>query len=56
MKAMLDTNICIYAMKRTPGFNPKLPLPDCGISAVVLCELEWGAMRSARIDQNKARN
>ena len=54
MKAMLDTNTCIYAMKRTPGFNPKLPLRDCGISVIVLGDLEWGVMRSARIDENNA--
>ena len=35
---MLDTNTCIYAMKRTPGFNARLPLHDCGISIIVLYE------------------
>ena len=54
MKAMLDTNTCIYAMKRTPGFNARLPLHDCGISIIVLGELEWGAWRSDRMKQSFA--
>ena len=49
---MLDTNTCIYAMKRTPGFNAKLPLHDCGISIIVLGELEWGARLSNRMKQS----
>ena len=51
---MLDTNTCIYAMKRTPGFNAKLPLHDCGISIIVLGELEWGARLSNRMKQSFA--
>ena len=51
---MLDTNICIYAMKRTPGFNARLPLHECGISIIVLGELEWGAWLSNRMKQSFA--
>lgn len=51
---MLDTNICIYAMKRIRGFEPRLPLGDCGISIIVLGELESGAWRSDRVDGNLA--
>ena len=51
---MLDTNTCIYAMKRTPGFNARLPLHDCGISIIVLGELEWGAWHSDRMKQSFA--
>ena len=54
MKAILDTNTCIYAMKRTPGFNAKLPLHDCGISIIVLGELEWSARLSNRMKQSFA--
>lgn len=54
MKVMLDTNTCIYAMKQVEGFEPKRPLRDCGISIVVLGELEWGVWRSARVDRNLA--
>ena len=51
---MLDTNTCIYAMKRTRGFNARLPLLDCGISIIVLGELELGAWRSDRMKQSFA--
>lgn len=51
---MLDTNTCIYAMKRLEGFRPRLPLRDCGISIVVLGELEWGACLSGRREESLA--
>ena len=54
MKAMLDTNTCIYAMNRRRGFDPRLPLPDCGVSIIVLGELEYGAHRSSRSAQSFA--
>ena len=54
MKAMLDTNICIYAMNRRRGFQARLPLEDCGVSIVVLGELEFGAHRSSRSAQSFA--
>lgn len=45
---MLDTNTCIYAMKAKEGFRARLPLRECGISIIVLGELEWGACLSDR--------
>ena len=51
---MLDTNTCIYAMKRIAGFKERLPLHNCGISIIVLGELEWGAWLSNRKDQSFA--
>ena len=51
---MLDTNICIYAMNRRRGFQARLPLEDCGVSIVVLGELEFGAHRSSRSAQSFA--
>ncbi len=51
---MLDTDTCIFARKQTPGFAPRLPLRDCGISIVVLGELEWGVSRSRRVEENQA--
>ena len=51
---MLDTDTCIYARKRTVGFAPKAPLHDCGISIIVLGELEWGVARSRRFQENRA--
>ena len=51
---MLDTNTCIYAMNRRRGFDARVPLPDCGVSIVVLGELEFGAHRSNRSAQSFA--
>ena len=51
---MFDTDTCIYAGKRPAGFKPRLPLHDCGISVVVLGELEWGVARSRRFEENQA--
>ncbi len=56
MKVMLDTNICIYIIKRRPesvlqrfGF---FPVGEIGISAITLAELEYGAAKSAQPKQN----
>lgn len=52
MKVMLDTNICIYIIKRRP--EPVLrrfglfPVGEIGISAITLAELEYGAAKSAQ--------
>ena len=51
---MLDTDTCIYARKRQAGFKPRLPLHDCGVSIIVLGELEWGVAQSRRFEENKA--
>ena len=51
---MLDTDTCIFAMSHATGFIPKTDLRDCGISVVVLGELEWGVRRSMRIRENEA--
>ena len=53
MKAMLDTDTCIYAMSAADGFEPTLPLQDCAISVVVLGELELGVWRSQRVEHNR---
>ena len=50
---MLDTNTCVYARKRPAGFEPRLPLSDCGVSIIVLGELEWGVARSRRVEENQ---
>ena len=51
---MLDTDTCIYARKRPAGFAPRLPLRECGISIIVLGELEWGVAQSSRVEENRA--
>ena len=53
MKAMLDTDTCIYAMSAAAGFQPKLPLRDCAISVVVVGELEYGVLRSQQVRRNR---
>jgi tRNA(fMet)-specific endonuclease VapC len=57
MKFLLDTNICIYIIKRKP---PKvlekfqaLDISDIGISSVTVAELEYGVYKSLRQEQNK---
>lgn len=51
---MLDTDTCIFARKRTVGFVPRLSLRDCGISIIVLGELEWGLSKSQHVEENRA--
>ena len=51
---MLDTDTCILARKRRVGFVPRLSLRDCGISIIVLGDLEWGLSKSCRVEENRA--
>ena len=51
---MLDTDTCVYAMSHAAGFVPQTDLRECGISVVVLGELEWGVRRSTRVRENQA--
>ena len=57
MKAMLDTNICIYIIKRNPDSVLRrlssLQVGDIGISAITLAELEYGAAKSAQPKKNR---
>ena len=57
MKVMLDTNICIYVIKRRPVSVLQrfrfFPAGDIGISAITLAELEYGAAKSAQPKQNR---
>jgi tRNA(fMet)-specific endonuclease VapC len=50
MRFMLDTNICIYAIKRKPvSVLAALRLHEAagiGLSMITLCELEHGVMKS----------
>ena len=56
MKLMLDTNTCIYIIKRRPQTVLERfashPVGDIGISVMTLAELEYGASKSS----NPARN
>lgn len=57
MRFLLDTNICIYIIKRKPQpvldrFNTFLP-SDIGTSAITVAELEYGTQKSQRFEQNR---
>ena len=58
MKVMLDTNICIYIIKQRPSSVldrlVALPSEDVGISVITVCELRYGASKSARPERNHA--
>ena len=57
MQYMLDTNICVYAIKRKPQkISRKLLEFNCGdicISSIVLAELEFGVCKSTRPERNE---
>ncbi len=58
MKFMLDTNICIYLIKHRPQrlrnrFDQITP-GEIAISVITLAELEYGAAKSSRPEQNRA--
>ena len=54
---MLDTNICIYIIKKKPeqvlGRLKNTRISDIGVSSITLSELEYGAAKSSRPDQNR---
>ena len=57
MKYMLDTNICIYLIKRKPQqvltkFQA-YTVGDIGISSVTVAELQYGVAKSQRRQQNQ---
>ncbi|HLB43026.1 MAG TPA: type II toxin-antitoxin system VapC family toxin [Gammaproteobacteria bacterium] len=58
MKYMLDTNICIYLIKKHPeNVLKKLTILDVGdvcISAITLAELLYGVQKSHQQQKNKA--
>ena len=57
MKYMLDTNICIYIIKQKPKNVIKrfrnAKVSEIGISSITLSELEYGAMKSVKPEQNR---
>ena len=58
MRYLLDTNICIYIIKRSPPLVrerfAQLQVGDVGISSLTYCELEYGVARSTRPEANQA--
>jgi tRNA(fMet)-specific endonuclease VapC len=57
IKYMLDTNICIYIIKKKPenviARFRQIQVSEIGISSITLSELEYGVMISAKPEQNK---
>lgn len=57
MHCLLDTNICIYLIKKKPrGVLKKLAehkISEVGISAITVAELECGVAKSALPDKNR---
>ncbi|MBS4021895.1 MAG: type II toxin-antitoxin system VapC family toxin [Dethiobacter sp.] len=57
MQFMLDTNICIYIIKKSPlkvfETLKKLKIGDVCISSITLAELEYGAEKSQYKERNK---
>lgn len=57
MEYLLDTNICIYIIKRRPPqvlerFRSR-NLGEIGISAITVAELSYGVQKSQRVAQNQ---
>lgn len=57
MRYLLDTNICIYLIKRSSAkmfarFH-KLRVGDVSISAITFCELQFGVANSAHPEKNQ---
>jgi tRNA(fMet)-specific endonuclease VapC len=57
MKYLLDTNICIYLIKKKPLEVIKrlseLEINEVGISSITLSELEYGVEKSSNPEKNK---
>ena len=57
MKIMLDTNICIYLIKKQPSSVLErfttFPVGDIGISVVTLAELHYGVEKSRHQARNR---
>jgi tRNA(fMet)-specific endonuclease VapC len=57
IKRMLDTNICIYIIRKRPKSVlrrlQRYRVSDIGVSAITLSELEYGVAKSTMPQQNK---
>lgn len=56
MGYLLDTNICIYIIKKKPESVLKrlreIPLGEIGISSLTVAELDYGARKSTNTEKN----
>lgn len=57
MKYLLDTNICIYIIKKKPekvwSKFQSLSFGEIGVSSITVAELEYGVYKSKQINKNK---
>jgi tRNA(fMet)-specific endonuclease VapC len=57
MRYLLDTNTCIYIIKRSPeqvvGRFKRLRVGDVGVSAITVCELQFGVSNSSQPERNQ---
>lgn len=57
MRFMLDTNICIYIVKKRPlqvlNRFKTFDVADIGVSSITLSELEYGVEKSINREQNR---
>lgn len=57
MRYLLDTNTCIYIIKRSPeqviNRFKRLRVGDVGISAITVCELQFGVANSLQPERNR---
>jgi tRNA(fMet)-specific endonuclease VapC len=57
MRYLLDTNTCIYIIKRSPAHVYDrfrcLHVGDVGVSAITFCELQFGVSNSAKPETNQ---
>jgi tRNA(fMet)-specific endonuclease VapC len=57
MRYLLDTNICIYIIKKSPsrvlGKLTSVQVGDAAISSITLSELEYGVAKSSKPQQNR---
>ena len=57
MRYLLDTNTCIYIIKRSPPHVyerfKRLRVGDVGVSAITYCELQFGVANSSRPAENQ---
>jgi tRNA(fMet)-specific endonuclease VapC len=58
MKYLLDTNICINLIKKRPAGvlreMVKQLVGDVGVSSITVAELQYGVVRSAQVERNRA--
>ncbi len=57
MRYLLDTNTCIYIIKLSPeqmvGRFKRLRVGDVGVSAITVCELQFGVSNSSQPERNQ---